>query len=241
MANDIFNNCTSLANVNFDENFSVNTNYSNHFFYNCTSLPVEGNIRYADTMAVAVVDTTVTNYTFNVKEGTKMINGNCFSIGSYNNQGWTITLPNSVEYILYEAFYYLSIYPNYLNLPPNLKHIGNGAFEHSYAKGNSFVIPDSVETIGSRAFFDNNYNYLTIGSGVKTIGSKAFCTEQSSTRDVYVTCRPKVPPTIPSDQTNQGLWDKHSFIKYIKVPSASVTRYKNADGWKSYTYKIQSM
>lgn len=241
LANDIFNSCTSLANVNFDENFSVNTNYSNRFFNNCTSLPVEGNIRYADTMAVGVVDTTVTNYTFNVKEGTKMINGLCFTIGQFNRQGWTITLPNSVEYILYEAFYYLSIYPNYLNLPSNLKYIGNGAFEHSYAKGNSFVIPDSVETIGGRAFFNNNYNYLTIGSGVKTIGSKAFCTEQTSTRDVYVTCRPTVPPTIPSDQTNQGLWDTHSSIRYIKVPSASVTRYKNADGWKSYSGKIQSM
>ena len=243
LANDIFASCTSLANVKLGNKFSINTSTNNtvHYFYNCTSLPVDGNIRYADTMAVEVVDKTVTNYTFNVKEGTKIINGLCFNIGKYNNQGWTITLPNSVEYIGYQAFYNMLISPNYINLPPNLKYIGNSAFEQSYAKGSSLVIPNSVETIGNRAFFNNSYNYLTIGSGVKTIGSKAFCTEQSSTRDVYVTCRPTVPPTIPSDQTNQGLWDSHSKIKYIKVPSESVTRYKNADGWKSYSIKIQSM
>lgn len=243
LANDIFASCNSLANVKFGNKFSINTSTNNtvSYFYNCTSLPVDGNIRYADTMAVEVVDKTVTNYTFNVKEGTKIINGSCFSIGKYNNQGWTMNLPNSVEYIGYHAFYDILISPNYINLPPNLKYIGNSAFEHSYAKGSSLVIPNSVETIGSRAFFNNSYNYLTIGSGVKTIGSKAFCTEQSSTINVYVTCRPTVPPTIPSDQTNQGLWDSHSKIKYIKVPSESVTRYKNADGWKSYSIKIQSM
>ena len=245
LANDIFTSCTSLANVKLGNKFSINTNANNNiqYFYNCKNLPVEGNIRYADTMAVEVVDKTVTDYTFNVKEGTKIINAVCFSDGEHKNKGWKITLPNSVEYIGYHAFYNLYTQTQII-LPSNLKIIGKEAFRKYYwynaPTSSRLTIPDSVVTIGDKAFYEYYYYYITIGSGVKTIGINAFCTDQTSYRNIYVTCKATTPPTIPTT-TNNLLWDGHSKIQYIKVPSASVTNYKNAVGWRHWDNKIQSM
>lgn len=64
---------------------------------------------------------------------------------------------------------------------PSVKEIGESAFE-SYA-GRSFVIPDSVSDIGSRAFYNcTRLTSVYIGAGVNNIASDAFigCTALES-------------------------------------------------------------
>ena len=64
---------------------------------------------------------------------------------------------------------------------PSVKEIGESAFE-SYA-GRSFVIPDSVSDIGSRAFYNcTRLTSVYIGTGVNYIASDAFigCTALES-------------------------------------------------------------
>ena len=69
-------------------------------FEGCKSLPVEDNLRYADTYLVEAVDNSLNAYT--IKEGTKWIGESAFYV-CYNLT--SITIPDSVTSIGEEAFY----------------------------------------------------------------------------------------------------------------------------------------
>ena len=76
------------------------TSIGENVFDNCTSLPVEDNLRYADTYLVEVVDKSLSTYS--IKDGTKWIGNNAFC-GSRNLT--EITIPDSVRSIGRFAFY----------------------------------------------------------------------------------------------------------------------------------------
>lgn len=81
--------CYSLTSVSIPNSVSK---IDGNPFMGCTSLPVEGNLRYADSFLVEAVDKTLSEYT--IKEGTRFIGydafENCTKMTSVN-------IPNSVK------------------------------------------------------------------------------------------------------------------------------------------------
>ena len=75
------------------------TSISDRAFEACDSLPVENNLRYADTYLYGVADKSLSTYT--IKEGTKWIGNSAFR---YCSSLTSITIPDSVTSIGESAF-----------------------------------------------------------------------------------------------------------------------------------------
>ncbi len=158
--------CTKLTNVTFPDNIKQivyeddNVPYTEGqltvgdiVFQNCTSLPVENNLRYAGNYLVEAVNKDATNYT--IKSNTKYIGPSAFS---YCHEMISLTIPDGVTSICYNAF----------NSCTNLQ---------------SMDIPESVTTIGSSSFsYCTNLRYVIIPEEVTTIGEWTFngCTNLTS-------------------------------------------------------------
>ena len=91
-----FLDCSSLTSITIPDSV---TSIRNNTFYGCDSLPVENNLRYADTYLIDAVDKSLSTYT--IKEGTKRIGGDAFS---YCSSLTSITIPDSVTSIEAYAF-----------------------------------------------------------------------------------------------------------------------------------------
>lgn len=88
--------CSGLTSITIPSSV---TSIEGYAFYGCSSLPVENNIRYADTYLVGAIDKTLSSY--NIKEGTKFIGTSAFD-GCKNLT--SITIPSSVTSIENYAF-----------------------------------------------------------------------------------------------------------------------------------------
>ena len=96
----VFYLCSSLTSITIPNSVTTIEDYA---FYGCSSLPVENNLRYADTYLVEAVDKTLSTYS--IKEGTKWIGSSAF----YECSALTsITIPNSVTSIGDYAFAWCS-------------------------------------------------------------------------------------------------------------------------------------
>lgn len=115
-----FRDCSSLTSINIPDNV---ISIGKDAFKGCSSLPVENNLRYADTYLVEAVDKTLSTYS--IKEETKYINQYVFKGCSALT---SITIPSSVIYI------------------------GGGAFE-SCTSLTSVTIPNSITTVSGGIFF----------------------------------------------------------------------------------------
>ncbi|MGN0092429.1 MAG: leucine-rich repeat domain-containing protein [Alistipes sp.] len=108
--------------------------------------------------------------------------------------------------------------------------IGNYALS-GCTKLTSITIPDSVTEIGNYAFwYCGQLTIATIGKSVASIGNSAFwdCTRLTS---IY--CKPTTPPTLGSDA-----FDDVASTATIYVPTKSVSAYKSATTWSSYSSMI---
>ena len=241
-----FQNCTSLTSVTIGNGVTIN---GENTFLNCNSLPVEDNLRYADTYLVEAVDKTLSTYT--IKNDVKWIGvsafTNCSSLTS-------IVIPSGVTTISSNAFQNCISLTN-INIPSGVTSIGISTFRNC-ANLTSIDIPSGVTSIGMNAFTDCNgitsidipsgvtsingwtfqncisLSSIVIPSGVRNIGNSAFqfCSSLTS-----VTCLATTPPTLGSfvfDNTNNCP---------IYVPSESVDAYKSASGWSKYASRIQAI
>ena len=122
------------------------TSIGHRAFDGCSSLPVENNLRYADTYLVGAVDKTLSTYS--IKEGTKWIGDQAF----YDCSGLkSVTIPN------------------------NVTSIGSSAFGRCFGL-TSVTIGNSVTSIGSSAFYGcTGLTSVTIPNSVTSIGDGAFC------------------------------------------------------------------
>ncbi|MBO7203206.1 MAG: leucine-rich repeat domain-containing protein, partial [Paludibacteraceae bacterium] len=119
----------------------------------------------------------------------------------------SVTIPNSVSSIGYQAFY-------------------------GCTGLTSVTIGNSVTSIGSSAFSDcTGLTSITIPNSVTSIGSWAFrgCTGLTS-----MTVEATNPP-LASDQYGNGLEMSNYYIP-LNVPAGSVDAYKAADEWKKFYY-----
>lgn len=119
-----------------------------------------------------------------------------------------------------------------ITLNEGLTTIGSGAF-FGCRKYSSLVIPNSVTTVGSSAFYMNNITNLTIGSGVTTIGQSAFSKSSGATQYEVVTVLATTPPIL-----EDYLLEPFKGTFPIYVPSESVNAYKTSQYWSAYADRI---
>ena len=126
-----------------------------------------------------------------------------------------------------------------LVLPESLENLGNFAFSNSGLK--SLTLPANLKTVGYYAVqISGKLETLVIEDGA-VIGKGMFrgCTSLST-----ITSNSVDPPSIIQDSEKAfcELLNPSSTLTNIKtvyVPEASVTDYKNADGWKEFSDKIK--
>ena len=205
--------CSTLTSITIPETI---TSIGNYAFYNCTSL-TEINFN-----ATAMNDLSFYNYVFD--------NAGQNGTGIAVNIGANVT---KIPANLFAPSGSFSVNITSVNFEEGsvCESIGNSFFNYNNSL-TSITIPDSVKSIGSQAFYNcTNLKTVTIGMNVTSIGYNAFYYCSSLTT---ITVNATTPPTlgsnaIPSNVTN------------IYVPSASVSRYRSASVWSSFSSKISAI
>ena len=132
----------------------------------------------------------VISNTYENGKGVMRLDGPVTKVGDYAFTGYytfndtglkSISLPNSVKSIGYQAFYWLD-YLTEISLGNSVETISDQAFCDCDAL-ETIVIPASVTSLGEKAFYDcNNLKFVAIGRGVTDIGTYTFydCNELKS-------------------------------------------------------------
>ncbi len=141
----------------------------------------------------------------------------------------SVVLPSSLITIGGGAFTGCSSLSS-ITLPNSLTTIGEDAFNECSAL-TSIVLPNSLTTIGNHAFSGTKLTSLTIPKNVTNIGKGVFYLADLLKTIIF---EGEVPPTI-----NRWLFDSR-YIETIYVPTGSVDRYKNTEGFKEYADKIKA-
>ena len=145
---------------------------------------------------------------------------------------WVITFDSEVTTIGDNAFYnYESAVPSITDiiLPESINEIGSQAFYK--CELTHIEIPNGVTTIKSFAFKDcGKMTSALIGKSITTINSRAFyrCNQLNK---VY--CKAVTPPVLGS-----YVFSYNSSDRKIYVPSESVEAYKNSENWSDYASDI---
>lgn len=121
-----------------------------------------------------------------------------------------------------------------IKLPESVKIIGKYAF-YNCRRLTQLSLPNGLTEIRVNAFGSNQFGItgalksVSLPAGLKIIGEYAF----NRTGLTEVIMLPVTPPTI-----GEYVFLNTSSSLTIKVPEASVTAYKTANGWKDYADKI---
>ena len=232
-----FYHCIDLTSVIIPSSI---TSIGYEAFSGCCNLPVEDNLRYADTYLVEVVDKTLT--TSHIKQGTRWIGNYAFRECT---ELTSVDIPNSITSVGDYAFYGCSGLTSVV-IPINIISIGSGAFygcssltavewnamncsDFSYfstspfysirSQITSFTFGDVVEYI-PRYLCEgmNNLTSISIPSSVTSIGNSAF-----------YNCSRLTSLEIPNSVTNIGnaAFSACSSLTSVEIPN-SVTRIGNS-------------
>ena len=78
-----------------------------------------------------------------------------------------------------------------------------------------------------------NLQSITLPSKITSIGDYAFL---NCTSLLNLTLQSETPPTL-----GEGAFEGTATLLKIYVPASAVSAYQKADGWKSYTSRIQAI
>lgn len=95
-------------------------------------------------------------------------------------------------------------------------------------------VPDSVTIIEANAFWCcKNLTTVVLGTGLKSIGQTVFDDDRFIST---VICKAVDPPKCPAtNDKNNDVFDTDAYNgATLKVPSGSIEKYRNANGWKRF-------
>ena len=151
---------------------------------------------------------------FNIPEGVREIEHNAFSNWGADHDMTSITFPNSLEKIGYQAFRYCQ-YLESVTISKNVKEIGYQAFAYN-SELSSVIIPSGVERIGYQAFYKNAEDQTVYFYGTKDKWNRL---EQGA--DFLGECLSDgIIPTIGLGET----------VRLINVLPAKITSISNKSG-----------
>ena len=165
LGNDAFNGCSQLSAITVPNTLE---RLGRNIFDMCYSLPVTDNVRYADTIAVELINR---NNLYSIKNGTRYILDSVFSYASAVGVE-NVTLPQSLAYIGASAFSHSRV--AFTSVPSGVTAIGPSAFWECW-KITDFTLPSGVTQMGDNVF-NNCYHLsaLTISDGVTLIPYGTF-------------------------------------------------------------------
>ena len=237
-----FRGCSRLESITIPNSV---TTIGINAFCGCTSLPVERNLKYADTYLVCAVDKNQSNYI--IKNGTRFIGDRAFS---YCRGLTSIIIPNSVTSIGDSAFQDCSSLTS-VTIPNSVTSIGDSAFQGCSGL-KSINIPNSVTTMDDCVFWgctnfpvengiryadsylvevvDKKQSTYTIKRGTRFIGRSAF-----------KNCSGLKSITIPNSVTSIGSYafEWCTGLTSVTIPesisSIDAGTFSNCSGLKSIT------
>lgn len=186
-----FYGCSSLQSIHLPEGI---TEISKMCFYNCSSLSE-----------------------INIPDGVEAIRYYAF----YGSKVTEIHLGSGLKTLEESAFYYCRNLSKVIFNSPELKTIGNSAFDQTAIT--ELVLPQNLEEIGKSAFYWTNIESITLPATLKSIYANSFSTLSD------VTCLSENPPTVMEGNI------KASNGSYLRVPSQSVDQYKSNEQWDAFT------
>lgn len=191
----VFNGCTSLERVTFEDNSKLEW-LGLYFFYNCTSLK---EVNFGTGSSLEYID----NSAFY----------NCTSLQS-------IELPDSVTAILYGAFSSCTALAD-VQLSASLEYIASHAFADC-ASLEGIVIPKSTTFINHNAFTGSqNLTSLVVEEGNPVYHSQGNCIIKTATKTLTHGCAGSVIPTDDS-VTSIGTW---AFGEYMGLKKVFISQY----------------
>jgi hypothetical protein len=141
----------------------------------------------------------------------------------------SITLPQSLKCIRWHAFQGCSGLKS-IQFPDGLVEIENRAFGDTMCALETIVIPASVTTIGSGAFFrPSHLKLIEIYSNDLTIGDTAFGSDSQLDNTYDIICHSLIPPTL---EGNPFLG--HNPNVKVYVPTIVLDDYMNAPSWSKF-------
>ena len=173
-------------------------------------------------------------YEFIITNGIEYLRSEAFS---YCNNLSGITIPKTLNHIIGTTIYYdtniQKIVVDSRNTTYDSRDNSNAIIETSTNTllygCNGTIIPSSVTSIRSYAFYNIKIDFINIPDNITYIGNNAF---ENTTYLNYITFDSTTPPSI-----GLNVFDCDNDYP-IYVPDESVNAYKTATNWNVYDYRI---
>ncbi|PID90047.1 MAG: hypothetical protein CSA97_04885, partial [Bacteroidetes bacterium] len=138
----------------------------------------------------------------------------------------SIKLPGALVNIGEEAFYYSGLRQVEFSTPSSLRSIGRSAFMSCTEL--SLVLPDGLETIESRAFYNSRIEHIELPPSLASIGEEAF--DETYLR--LIVSRIEDPASITMG--DRAFHVENIPFCVLRVPDGKVSSYSSADQWKDF-------